>query len=47
MDRPDVLGLINCCDAYASLHSAEGFGRTIAEAILHVNQLLQVIIMEM
>ena len=34
MDRPDVLGLIDCCDAYVSLHRAEGFGRTIAEAIL-------------
>jgi glycosyltransferase involved in cell wall biosynthesis len=32
MDRPDVLGLIDCCDAYVSLHRAEGFGRTIAEA---------------
>lgn len=34
MDRPDVLGLIDACDAYVSLHRAEGFGRTIAEAIL-------------
>jgi glycosyltransferase involved in cell wall biosynthesis len=34
MDRPDVLGLIDSCDAYVSLHRAEGFGRTIAEAIL-------------
>jgi glycosyltransferase involved in cell wall biosynthesis len=34
MDRSDVLGLIDCCDAYVSLHRAEGFGRTIAEAIL-------------
>jgi glycosyltransferase involved in cell wall biosynthesis len=34
MDRPDVLGLINCCDTYVSLHRAEGFGRTLAEAIL-------------
>lgn len=33
MDRPDVLGLIDCCDVYVSLHRAEGFGRTIAEAI--------------
>jgi len=32
-DRPAVLGLINTCDAYVSLHRAEGFGRTIAEAI--------------
>jgi glycosyltransferase involved in cell wall biosynthesis len=29
-----VLGLINCCDAYVSLHRSEGFGRTVAEAIL-------------
>ena len=34
LDRPEVLGLINACDAYVSLHRAEGFGRTIAEAIL-------------
>ncbi len=34
MDRQDVLGLIDCCDTYVSLHRAEGFGRTIAEAIL-------------
>lgn len=45
MDRPDVLGLIDCCDAYMSLHRAEGFGRTIAEAILlkqnHYNKLFR------
>jgi glycosyltransferase involved in cell wall biosynthesis len=34
MDRPDVLGLIDSCDAYVSLHRAEGFGRTIAEAVI-------------
>jgi len=34
LDRPEVLGLINACDAYVSLHRAEGFGRTIAEALL-------------
>jgi hypothetical protein len=33
-DRPAVLGLVNACDAYVSLHRTEGFGRTIAEAIL-------------
>jgi len=33
-DRPEVLGLMGACDAYVSLHRAEGFGRTIAEAIL-------------
>jgi glycosyltransferase involved in cell wall biosynthesis len=34
LDRPAVLGLINACDAYLSLHRAEGFGRTLAEAML-------------
>lgn len=34
LDRPEVLGLINACDAYVSLHRAEGFGRTLAEALL-------------
>jgi glycosyltransferase involved in cell wall biosynthesis len=34
MDRSDVLGLIECCDVYVSFHRAEGFGRTIAEAII-------------
>jgi len=34
LDRPEVLGLINTCNAYVSLHRAEGFGRTIAEAML-------------
>jgi glycosyltransferase involved in cell wall biosynthesis len=34
MDRPDVLGLMDACDAYVSLHRAEGFGRTLAEALL-------------
>jgi glycosyltransferase involved in cell wall biosynthesis len=32
--RDRVLALFNCCDAYVSLHRAEGFGRTIAEAML-------------
>lgn len=35
MDRPDVLGLVEACDAYVSLHRAEGFGRTLAEAMLY------------
>ena len=35
MDRPDVLGLVESCDAYVSLHRAEGFGRTLAEAMLY------------
>ena len=34
MERPDVLGLVNVCDAYISLHRTEGFGRTLAEALL-------------
>jgi glycosyltransferase involved in cell wall biosynthesis len=34
LDRPEVLGLITACDAYVSLHRAEGYGRTIAEAML-------------
>ncbi|TWB67818.1 glycosyl transferase family 1 [Nitrospirillum amazonense] len=32
--RAEVLGLIEACDAYVSLHRSEGFGRTIAEAML-------------
>jgi glycosyltransferase involved in cell wall biosynthesis len=32
--RDRVVGLINCCDALVSLHRAEGFGRTMAEAML-------------
>lgn len=34
MDRGEVLGLIQSSDAYISLHRAEGFGRTLAEAML-------------
>jgi glycosyltransferase involved in cell wall biosynthesis len=34
LDRSEVLGLTNACDAYVSLHRAEGFGRTLAEAML-------------
>jgi glycosyltransferase involved in cell wall biosynthesis len=29
----EVLGMIRSCDAYVSLHRAEGFGRTLAEAM--------------
>jgi glycosyltransferase involved in cell wall biosynthesis len=29
--KDKVLGLMNCCDAFVSLHRAEGFGRCIAE----------------
>lgn len=32
--RPDLLALYRCCDCLVSLHRAEGFGRTIVEAIL-------------
>jgi len=35
LDRPDILGLIECCDAYVSLHRCEGFGRTLAEAMCY------------
>lgn len=34
LDRSAVLGLIDACDAYVSLHRSEGFGRTLAEAML-------------
>ena len=34
LDREVVLGLVNACDAYVSLHRSEGFGRTLAEAML-------------
>ena len=33
LSRPDVLALIGLCDAYVSLHRAEGFGYTLAEAM--------------
>lgn len=32
--RADILGLIQCSDLYASLHRSEGFGLTLAEAML-------------
>ncbi|MCF8208912.1 MAG: glycosyltransferase, partial [Rhodoferax sp.] len=34
LERGEVLGLIEACDAYVSLHRSEGFGRTLAEAML-------------
>ena len=34
MDREEILGLIQSCDAYVSPHRAEGFGRTLAEAMM-------------
>lgn len=33
MDRGEVNALINACDCFVSLHRAEGFGLTIAEAM--------------
>jgi glycosyltransferase involved in cell wall biosynthesis len=33
LSRADVMGLIRACDAYVSLHRAEGFGYTLAEAM--------------
>ena len=33
LSRPDMMGLIRLCDAYVSLHRAEGFGYTLAEAM--------------
>ncbi|SFV17072.1 Glycosyl transferases group 1 [Pseudoduganella namucuonensis] len=34
LPRVDVLRLVQACDVYVSLHRAEGFGRTLAEALL-------------
>ena len=39
LQRPELLALYQACDAFVSLHRAEGFGRGIAEALqlgLHV-----------
>ncbi len=39
LSRSDLLDLYGCCDAFLSLHRAEGFGRGLAEALqlgLHV-----------
>ncbi|UYP47989.1 hypothetical protein NEF87_004274 [Candidatus Lokiarchaeum ossiferum] len=33
LDREKMLGLINCCDVYISLHRSEGFGLGLAEAM--------------
>jgi glycosyltransferase involved in cell wall biosynthesis len=32
--KPGLLALYRCCDCFVSLHRAEGFGRSIAEALL-------------
>jgi glycosyltransferase involved in cell wall biosynthesis len=34
MDRPDLGALVSVCDCYVSLHRAEGFGLTMAEAMV-------------
>jgi len=34
LNRDEVLGLLETCNAYVSPHRAEGFGRTMAEAML-------------
>jgi len=34
MTYSEVLSLMNCCDCYVSLHRSEGFGYTLAEAML-------------
>src|SRR5262249_37707557 len=34
LDRDEVVGLNSVCDAFISLHRAEGFGFTLAEAML-------------
>jgi glycosyltransferase involved in cell wall biosynthesis len=34
LSRREVLGLMRTCDAYVSLHRAEGFGFTLAEAMM-------------
>jgi glycosyltransferase involved in cell wall biosynthesis len=33
LNRDKMLGLINCCDVYVSLHRSEGFGLGMAEAM--------------
>jgi len=34
LTRNDMLALINCSDAFVSLHRSEGFGRVLAESML-------------
>ncbi len=34
MAYDDAMALMNCCDCYVSLHRSEGFGYTLAEAML-------------
>jgi glycosyltransferase involved in cell wall biosynthesis len=33
LPRNDAIGLLNCCDAYVSLHRSEGLGLTLVEAM--------------
>ena len=33
LKKEEVIGLINCCDAFISLHRSEGFGLVIAESM--------------
>ena len=40
MRRPQVMALYRACDCFVSLHRAEGFGRSLAEAILLDLQLI-------
>ncbi|NCO74614.1 MAG: glycosyltransferase [Cyanobacteria bacterium] len=34
LSHSEVMALMNCCDCYVSLHCSEGFGYTLAEAML-------------
>ena len=34
LSHPEAFALMNCCDCYISLHRSEGFGLTVAEAML-------------
>ncbi len=34
LEHPETCALMNCCDSYVSLHRSEGFGLTMAEAML-------------
>ncbi|BAQ61444.1 glycosyltransferase [Geminocystis sp. NIES-3708] len=34
LNHSEVMALMNCCDCYVSLHCSEGFGYTLAEAML-------------
>lgn len=34
LSHSEVIALMDCCDCYVSLHCSEGFGYTMAEAML-------------